>query len=1207
MKIVRHFLLGIIAIVFSGTAAMAQSCPQFTYGLVLTAQQWQACFNAKQNVLGYTPLNKAGDVMVGRLVISASNLPGSPSNFNLSVAVADPGVPSNGDIWATSSGFFGYLNNTLFPLGGGAALSNPAALVGLTPVNGVAVTGMRSDGAPALDQSIAPTMTGLWQFSNATASTGVSTGAVRVTVGGLGVAGAIWGQTINTPSAVNVLGTTTASVNIRTTGSNNPELKIFDTTDGGLVLFQQDGTIYLGRGGTDGAWTENLLSIGLTDIATFSGGLISTYYQPTGAVGQFDAGPAVAGGNTGSAGTQAIDTIWSDSAAARTQMINEGFIWPSKVSSGIGFAKNFDSSYSSTIGYPDAFSGPNPMMFLYAGNTGSNNDVAPLLAVGNAVRSNTTVFSANFVVRSNGGTSFTGQIAGTTLTVTSHSGFNLVGVGDTVNGSGVSGGTLIVNQISGTPGENGTYTVNNSQTVGPVAMTTSLTNVKLVGMEIDVGGAIGDGINSGSGGLYINAFNDEIPVAIQIGEYGGAGSWTNGIIMRAVNNVGLGVQAGTTMQWLIYTLNGTYTGHGAILFANTHKVAWDNPGVQPGAGAASMYNDSSGNMRSLLGSGGLWKWRDGPDTFTIMTIAATGQVGIGVDDPASGNGGLQGFVVNNSSNTATRLTVANPGTGASTQAQSHYTTGTANSTVDLTLRDNAGNPTWEVVSGSGVLGAIYGFTNYSWRSQAGTQWMFLQSTGLSVGAAGTSSGNIRILGSTSGTVTQTAQAVAGTPTITWGTSSGTPAVTASLPLVITAATGAITCPTCTTATPSALTKTDDTNVTLTLGGTPTTALLQATSITAGWTGRLALSRFVQGAANTVLANGTSGTADFTAFAMPSCSTAGSALIWTSNTGFGCNTSITAAAVPASGLTGTTLAAGVTASSLTSVGTLTALSVSNNISATASGVSFNAINSNSTQFSGPTFKFYNSAGTMGNQAGAAFFSGISDAGATVGYFALFQINSAGAYVQDMMQYNYNSSTWTFYTAGASRWTIGSTGILTGSATTASTSKITGSIVNSGGFGNAGAIFTDTLNVITMAATAQTNMVCYNTTSGLLTYQTYATGCAVSSRAYKLDINVLRREAMLETVLRFEPVSYHYRPDSGMDDGQRHTGFLAEQIAEVDPQFVSFREGRPNAVKYNELSPVIVGAIQALKADNDNLRAANDNLVDRIEHLERAIAR
>lgn len=41
---------------------------------------------------------------------------------------------------------------------------------------------------------------------------------------------------------------------------------------------------------------------------------------------------------------------------------------------------------------------------------------------------------------------------------------------------------------------------------------------------------------------------------------------------------------------------------------------------------------------------------------------------------------------------------------------------------------------------------------------------------------------------------------------------------------------------------AALTKTDDTNVTLTLGGTPATALLRAASITVGWTGTLAVDR-----------------------------------------------------------------------------------------------------------------------------------------------------------------------------------------------------------------------------------------------------------------------------------------------------------------------------------------------------------------------------
>jgi hypothetical protein len=63
-------------------------------------------------------------------------------------------------------------------------------------------------------------------------------------------------------------------------------------------------------------------------------------------------------------------------------------------------------------------------------------------------------------------------------------------------------------------------------------------------------------------------------------------------------------------------------------------------------------------------------------------------------------------------------------------------------------------------------------------------------------------------------------------------------------------------------TPAALTKTDDTNVTLTLGGSPNTALLQSTSLTLGWTGQLSVGRGGTGlgtitAHNLMIGNGTS--------------------------------------------------------------------------------------------------------------------------------------------------------------------------------------------------------------------------------------------------------------------------------------------------------------------------------------------------------------
>jgi hypothetical protein len=72
---------------------------------------------------------------------------------------------------------------------------------------------------------------------------------------------------------------------------------------------------------------------------------------------------------------------------------------------------------------------------------------------------------------------------------------------------------------------------------------------------------------------------------------------------------------------------------------------------------------------------------------------------------------------------------------------------------------------------------------------------------------------------------------------------------------------------------AALTKTDDTNVTLTLGGTPATALLQATSLTLGWTGTLAANRLNSNVVQSVV-NDTNITGSIAAQALT--------LVWTGN-------------------------------------------------------------------------------------------------------------------------------------------------------------------------------------------------------------------------------------------------------------------------------------------------------------------------------------
>jgi hypothetical protein len=105
----------IVGSIFFADFASAQSSPGLVYGQVPTATQWNSYFAAKQDVIGYTPLNKAGDTMLGELITNSPNA--SISGFNLPHGTS-PASPVNGDLWTTSSGLFVRINgSTIGPLG----------------------------------------------------------------------------------------------------------------------------------------------------------------------------------------------------------------------------------------------------------------------------------------------------------------------------------------------------------------------------------------------------------------------------------------------------------------------------------------------------------------------------------------------------------------------------------------------------------------------------------------------------------------------------------------------------------------------------------------------------------------------------------------------------------------------------------------------------------------------------------------------------------------------------------------------------------------------------------------------------------------------------------------------------------------------------------------------------------------------------------
>jgi hypothetical protein len=113
MRNILRSLFVVVALIFPALA-FAQSSPGLVTRQVPTAAQWNSYFAAKQDALGYVPLNTAGGQMLGPLALAPST--SISSSLNLPQGAA-PGVPNNGDIWMTTSGMFIHFNgSTVGPL-----------------------------------------------------------------------------------------------------------------------------------------------------------------------------------------------------------------------------------------------------------------------------------------------------------------------------------------------------------------------------------------------------------------------------------------------------------------------------------------------------------------------------------------------------------------------------------------------------------------------------------------------------------------------------------------------------------------------------------------------------------------------------------------------------------------------------------------------------------------------------------------------------------------------------------------------------------------------------------------------------------------------------------------------------------------------------------------------------------------------------------
>ena len=115
--------------------------------------------------------------------------------------------------------------------------------------------------------------------------------------------------------------------------------------------------------------------------------------------------------------------------------------------------------------------------------------------------------------------SFTASISGNVMTVTVL-GSGTIGIGQYINGANVQPSTKIISQLTGTPGDTGTYEVNIAQTVGSITITTITSGIIYIGTVLSgVGVTAGTtvtafGTGNGGAGTYTVSASQLTPSAV---------------------------------------------------------------------------------------------------------------------------------------------------------------------------------------------------------------------------------------------------------------------------------------------------------------------------------------------------------------------------------------------------------------------------------------------------------------------------------------------------------------------------------------------------------------------------------------------------------------------------------------------------------------------------------------------------------------------
>lgn len=133
-------------------------------------------------------------------------------------------------------------------------------------------------------------------------------------------------------------------------------------------------------------------------------------------------------------------------------------------------------------------------------------------------------------------------------------------------------------------------------------------------------------------------------------------------------------------------------------------------------------------------------------------------------------------------------------------------------------------------------------------------------------------------------------------------------------------------------------------------------------------------------------------------------------------------------------------------------------------------------------------------------------------------------------------------------------------------------------------------------VPLANVATTSAICYNTGTGLFSYNATVGTCTVSDGRLK---NIEGRiPDALERLLRINGDYFTWKDPKAYGEGQQ-IGVVAQDVEKAFPELVSIDSEGKKSADYQRLVAPIIEAIRELKADNDNLNSLVTDLKNRIK--------